>query len=144
MKQVPMKQAPIKQAKSGLGDLEQEVMRLVWKHGPIHADALRSLLSRPLKDSTVRTVLRRLEEKEYLSHTVEDRTFIYAAREARERMAAKAVKRLVDWFCDGSMEDVIVGMVDSSLLSEKQLDALAKRIEEARRAKAKAKKGDRS
>ena len=135
----------MKHVKSGLGDLEQEVMRLVWKHGPISADALRERLSRPLKDSTVRTVLRRLEEKEYLTHTVQDRTFIYAASEARERMAAKAVKRLVDWFCDGSLEDVIVGMVDSSLLNEKQLDALAKRIEEAKRAKAKsARKGDRS
>jgi predicted transcriptional regulator len=131
--------------KSGLGDLEQEVMRLVWKHGPISADGLRERLSRPLKDSTVRTVLRRLEEKEYLTHTVQDRTFIYAAREARERMAAKAVQRLVDWFCEGSLEDVIVGMVDSSLLNERQLDALAKRIEEAKRAKAKsARKGDRS
>ena len=135
----------MKHVKSGLGDLEQEVMRLVWKHGPISADALRERLSRPLKDSTVRTVLRRLEEKEYLTHTVQDRTFIYAASEARERMAAKAVKRLVDWFCDGSLEDVIVGMVDSSLLNEKQLDALAKRIEEAKRAKANsARKGDRS
>ena len=135
----------MKDAKSSLGELEREVMRLVWKHGPSTADALRERLSRPLKDSTVRTVLRRLEEKRYLTHTVDNRTFVYAATEARERMAAKAVKRIVDWFCDGSVEDVIVGMVDSSILNEKQLDALAKKIEEAKRAKAKpARKGDRS
>ena len=135
----------MKDTKASLGDLEREVMDLVWRHGPITADGLRERLSRPLKDSTVRTVLRRLEEKRYLTHTVDNRTFIYAAAEARERMAAKAVKRIVDWFCDGSVEDVIVGMVDTSILNEKQLDALAKRIEEAKRAKAKpAKKGART
>lgn len=120
-------------------------MRLVWKHGPISADALRERLSRPLKDSTVRTVMRRLEEKQYLTHTVENRTFIYVAAEARQHMAAKAVKRIVDWFCDGSVEDVLVGLVDNSLLNEKQLDALSKRIAEAKRAKSKtARKGDRT
>ena len=135
----------MKAAKASLGDLERDVMRLIWEHGPTTADALRERLDRPLKDSTVRTVLRRLEEKQYLTHTVDNRTFIYAAVEGRERMAAKAVKRLVDWFCDGSVEDVLVGMVDESVLSEKQLDALAKKIEEARRAKSKpARKGERS
>jgi BlaI family transcriptional regulator, penicillinase repressor len=127
----------MKQLKPNLGDLEREVMRLVWEHGPITADALRERLSRPLKESTVRTVLRRLEEKQYLTHTVDNRTFIYTAAEAREQMAAKAVKRIVDWFCDGAVEDVLVGMVDSSGLTTKQLDALAKRIEEAKRARTK-------
>jgi predicted transcriptional regulator len=135
----------MKHAKPSLGDLEHEIMQLVWKHGPISADALRERLSRPLKDSTVRTVMRRLEEKQYLTHTVENRTFIYVAAEARQHMAAKAVKRIVDWFCDGSVEDVLVGLVDNSLLNEKQLDALSKRIAEAKRAKSKtARKGDRT
>jgi predicted transcriptional regulator len=46
-----------------LGDLEREVMQLVWAHGPITADAVREGLSRRLKEPTVRTVLRRLEDK---------------------------------------------------------------------------------
>ena len=44
-----------------LGDLEGEVMQLVWANGPVTAEAVREQLSRPLKESTVRTVLRRLE-----------------------------------------------------------------------------------
>ena len=35
--------------------------------------------SRPMKDSTIRTVLRRLEEKGYLTHQIEGRTFVYRA-----------------------------------------------------------------
>lgn len=116
-----------------LGDLELAVMQLVWAEGPMTAEAVREQLQRKLKESTVRTVLRRLEDKGYLTHTVDQRTFIFRATEARQRVAAKAVKRIVDWFCNGSMEEVLVGMVDSDLLDDRQLQALAARIERAKK-----------
>ena len=66
------------------------------------ADAVRELLPRRPKELTVRTVLRRLEEKGYVTHTIDGRTYVYRAAEARRSVAAKAVKRIVDWFCNGS------------------------------------------
>jgi BlaI family penicillinase repressor len=119
-----------------LGDLEREVMQLVWKHAPVTAEAVRERLERPLKESTVRTVLRRLEEKGYVTHTVEGRTYVYQAAAPRGRVAAKAVQRIVDWFCNGSIEEVLVGMVDASMLDQRQLRLLADKV-----AKAKAKEG---
>jgi predicted transcriptional regulator len=116
----------------GLGDLEREVMQLVWTHGPVTAEAVRERLSRPLKESTVRTVLRRLEEKGYARHTVDGRTYIYQAAEPRSRVAAKAVKRIVDWFCNGSVEEVLVGMVDTAMLDQKQLRELADQVANAK------------
>lgn len=108
-------------------------MQLVWQQGPVNADAVREMLSKPLKESTVRTVLKRLEEKGYLTHDVAGRTFIYRAAEGRDRVAARAVKRIVDWFCGGSVEDVVVGMVETDMLSPEQLQALADKIERARK-----------
>jgi predicted transcriptional regulator len=116
-----------------LGDLELEAMQLIWTDGPMTAELVRERLSRTLKESTVRTVLRRLEDKGYLGHTVDQRTFIFHATEARHHVAAKAVKRIVDWFCNGSMEEVLVGMVDSALLDDRQLQALAARLEQAKK-----------
>ncbi|HXI08268.1 MAG: BlaI/MecI/CopY family transcriptional regulator [Bradyrhizobium sp.] len=115
-----------------LGDLEREVMQLVWAHGPVTAEAVREKLSRPLKESTVRTVLRRLEEKGYTTHTVDGRTFVYRAAEERGRVAARAVQRIVDWFCNGSVEEVLVGMVDHAMLDQKQLRALADQVARAK------------
>ena len=115
-----------------LGDLERAVMQVIWDHGEITAEAVRENLGRPLKESTIRTVLRRLEEKGFVTHEVDARTFIYRAAEPRGKVAAKAVKRIVDWFCNGSVEEVLVGMVDSKMLDQKQLQALAKKIEAAR------------
>ena len=77
-------------------------MQLVWANGPVTAEAVRERLSRPLKESTVRTVLRRLEDKGYTTHTVDGRTYVYQAAEPRGHVAAKAVQRIVDWFRNGS------------------------------------------
>jgi len=118
-----------------LGDLEHEVMQLVWAHGPVTAEVVRERLSRRLKESTVRTVLRQLEEKGYARHTVDGRTYVYHAAEERARVAAKAVQRIVDWFCNGSMEEVLVGMVDNAMLDQQQLRTLADQVAKAKKAR---------
>ncbi|QOG20946.1 MULTISPECIES: BlaI/MecI/CopY family transcriptional regulator [Bradyrhizobium] len=118
-----------------LGDLEREVMQLVWAHGPVTAEIVRERLSRRLKESTVRTVLRRLEEKGYANHTVDGRTYVYTAAEPRAKVAAKAVQRIVDWFCNGSIEEVLVGMVDNAMLDQQQLRTLADQVAKAKKAR---------
>jgi predicted transcriptional regulator len=107
----------------------------------VTAEAVRERLSRPLKESTVRTVLRRLEDKGYTTHTVVGRTYVYQAAEPRARVAAKAVQRIVDWFCNGSVEEVLVGMVDTAMLDQRQLRTLADQVAKAKE-KAKEKSKD--
>jgi BlaI family penicillinase repressor len=113
-----------------LGEVEQVVMDYVWTHGPSTAESCREALasSRPMKDSTIRTVLRRLEEKGYLTHEIEGRTFIYKAVDARQNVAVRAVKGIIDRFCGGSAEQLVLGMVDNAVLDCKQLERLARRI----------------
>jgi predicted transcriptional regulator len=107
-------------------------MDYIWAHGPSTSEACREALasSRPMKDSTIRTVLRRLEEKGYLAHETEGRTFIYRASDARQNVAVRAVKGIIDRFCGGSAEELVLGMVDGAVLSRKQLERLARRIDE--------------
>lgn len=116
-----------------LGELERGILSIVWRLGPATAEQVRENLDRPLKDSTVRTVLRRLEEKGYLQHTVDNRTFLYRSAESRQRVAGRAVQRIVDWFCEGSVEELLVGMVDSKILDRAELQRLADRISQARK-----------
>ncbi|MGH9574123.1 MAG: BlaI/MecI/CopY family transcriptional regulator [Candidatus Acidiferrales bacterium] len=113
-----------------LGEVEQSVMDFVWTNGPCTAEACREALAsdRPMKESTIRTILRRLEAKGYVSHTLEGRTFIYRAAEARENVAVRAVKHIIDRFCDGSAEQLLLGMVDQDVLGRKDLERLARKI----------------
>jgi predicted transcriptional regulator len=113
---------------SELGELERSILSIVWRSAQITAEQVREELGRPLKESTIRTVLRRLEEKGYLAHSIENRTFIYRPAESRQRVAGRAVKRIVDWFCEGSVEALLVGMVDSKVLDRAELQRLAERI----------------
>ena len=115
-----------------LGDLERAVMQLIWAHGPSTAETVRERLARPLKESTVRTVLRRLEDKGYLTHRRDNRTFVYQAAGKPGQAAARAVKRIIDRFCNGSVEEVLVGMVDAEMLDPKQLEDLARKIAKAK------------
>ena len=116
-----------------LGELERSVLLIVWRLGSVTADQVREELDRPLKDSTVRTVLRRLEEKGYLAHSIEDRAFIYRPVQSRQRVAGRAVKRIVDWFCEGSVEALLVGMVDSRMLGQAELQRLGERVAAAQK-----------
>ena len=115
-----------------LGEVEQAVMDTVWRQGPCTAEACREALAetRPMKDSTIRTVLRRLEEKGYVTHAVEGRTFVYRASDARENVAVRAVRNIIDRFCGGSAERLVLGLVDNEVLNRQQLERLARKIAE--------------
>jgi BlaI family transcriptional regulator, penicillinase repressor len=117
-----------------LGELERSILLIVWQNGTITAEQVREELDRPLKESTVRTVLRRLEEKGYLTHSLENRTFVYRPAETRQRVAGRAAQRIADWFCEGSMEALLVGMVDSHVLDRAELQRLAERVAAAQKA----------
>lgn len=112
-------------------ELERDILSIVWRLGAVTAEQVREELDRPLTDSTVRTVLRRLETKGYVAHALESRSFIYRPAESRQRVAGRAAQRIVDWFCDGSVEALLVGMVDSKVLGRSELQRLAARISEA-------------
>lgn len=111
-----------------LGELEIGILSIVWREGSVTAEQVREGLERPLTDSTVRTMLRRLEDKGYIEHTVENRAFLYRPAESRQRVAGRAAKRIVDWLCGGSVETLLVGMVDSKVLDSAELQRLAQRI----------------
>jgi predicted transcriptional regulator len=102
----------------------------IWSKGRASADECRAALqtSWPMKESTMRTVLTRLEEKGYLTHTTEGRTYIYAAAEGPTAVATRAVRQIIDRLCGGSAEALVLGMVKHDVLSPQQLEALARRI----------------
>jgi BlaI family transcriptional regulator, penicillinase repressor len=112
-----------------LGDLEHEILTIVWAGGEMTAAEVRGKVARQLKDATIRTVLRRLEEKGYLTHTVESGTFIYRSKESAASAAADAVKGLLERFCDGSIERALQALIDATRMEPKQLAAIAGRLQ---------------
>jgi BlaI family penicillinase repressor len=111
-----------------LGDLEHELLTILWAKGEMTALEVRKHVTRKLKDPTIRTVLRRLEDKGYVTHTVVSGTFIYRARETAEATAASAVQGIVERFCGGSMERALLGLAEAGLVDANQLAVIAARL----------------
>lgn len=117
-----------------LTDLESEVMRTVWDQGSCTVEAVHQVISRhrKLKETTTRTLLRRLEQKGYLTHTSDGRAYTYRAAEPARSLAARAVKQIIDRFCRGSVEELVSGMVEAKVLSKPDIDRLEQFIRNRR------------
>ena len=118
-----------------LSELEHLVMDFVWSHDRCSAEQVREhlVLARPMKDSTVRTVLRRLEHKGYVRHTIEGRTYLYRSTQPRQSVAIRAVKQVIDRLCAGSVEQLLTGMIDGKLIDRRELENLVRRVAQEKR-----------
>jgi predicted transcriptional regulator len=117
-----------------LTTLQQAILDVVWSQGSATADQMREALRlrHPLKDSSVRTLLRRLEARGYLTHRVEGNVFVYRAKLPRRSVAARAVRQIIERFWSGSVEQFLVGMVDEKVLSAQELERLARKVKKQR------------
>ena len=115
----------------GLGELEQQVMDFLWENGPATGDAIRAAVGkdRPLTDSTIRTVLRRLEAKQFVKHELEGRQFLYSSAREPRKVAAEAVRNVLKNFCRGSLEGLLTGLVDHRVVDRAELRRVAEKIE---------------
>ncbi len=113
-----------------LSNLEHLVMDVVWERNTATAEDVRLALAdrHPMKESTVRTILKRLEEKGYVHHVVDGRTNVYRGSDEPQNVAAKAVRQIIERFCGGSVEALLLGMVNNDVVDESELQRLAKRI----------------
>jgi predicted transcriptional regulator len=114
-----------------LGSLEQQVLEFLWRHSPTTTEAVRSSLSseKPLADSTIRTVLRRLEAKGYVNHRLQGQQFLYSSARPARMVAAEGVRDILRRFCRGSVEELLAGMVDHRIVKVSELRRLTEKIE---------------
>jgi BlaI family transcriptional regulator, penicillinase repressor len=116
--------------RKALSELEHQLMEILWKSGPATAEQIREALAprHVLKDSTVRTVLKRLQEKDYVTHKQVGKAFVYSGAEKPRNVAVRAVRQILDRFCDGSLEQLLVGMVEDEVVDRAELEKLARKL----------------
>jgi len=116
--------------RKALSGLEHQLMEILWKGGPATAEGIREALApkHALKDSSVRTILSRLEEKGYVKHTQHGKAFMYTGVEQRQNVAVRAVRQILDRFCDGSVEQLLLGLVENEVVDKAELEELVRKI----------------
>src|ERR1700738_4477026 len=125
---------PATRVRSPFTELENEVMQPVWNGGMCTVEAVHRIVSRKrnLKETTTRTLMRRLEQKGYLKHESDGRAYVYRAAESARSLAARAVRQIIDRFCQGSVEEVVTGMVEAKVLNKEDIDKLEKFVRNRR------------
>jgi BlaI family penicillinase repressor len=103
-------------------------MTCVWRRGRVTADEVTKALRGRLTNASVRTVLRRIEMKGFLTHGEEGRTFVYVPTVEPPTAARGALRRLLDRFYGGSGEQLIVGLLDGRMIDRRQLTDLARQV----------------
>ena len=118
-----------------LGDRELDVMAVLWEIGSGTVGEVRERLPVNLAYTTVLTILRNLEAKAYLSHTVEGRAHRYAPRVAQRTAQKSALSHLLSRLFQGSPELLLARLVETESLTPTELRNLAKRVGSAKAAK---------
>jgi predicted transcriptional regulator len=110
-------------------------MQVVWDAGSCPVEAVHQVVSkkRILKETSIRTILRRLEQKGYLRHEEKGRAYVYRAAEPARSLAARAVRQIIDGLCKGSVEELVSGMVEAKVLSKGEMDRLEEFVRANRR-----------
>jgi len=114
---------------------EREIMDILHRRGRATAHEVMADLAEPPSYSAVRTFLRLLEERGHVQHEQDGPRYVYTPTVARRDAQRSALAHLVDTFFDGSVEEAVASLVESSRpkLSASELDRIASLIAKAKK-----------
>jgi predicted transcriptional regulator len=112
---------------------ELEIMKVVWE---LQTATVRDvyevmLRRRKIAYTTVMTMMNILETKKYLKKRARDRAYVYQASRPRSRVIKSMVREFVDRVFNGAAEPLLVELIKDRRLSKKELEDLARAVEEA-------------
>jgi len=112
---------------------ELEIMKLVWQRGEATVrDVYEALLERrKIAYTTVMTMMKILEAKGYLKKRRQDRAYLYRPAHPKNQVIGGMIREFVDRVFNGSAEPLLVHLVKSRHLSEKDLQKIARMVEES-------------
>jgi predicted transcriptional regulator len=112
-------------------------MHALWARGRATAEEVRLALSDLPHDSTVRTLLRVLEEKGYVRHQTEGKSYVYHPVIARAKAQRTAVKSLLCRFFGGSAEGLVLRLLEDNEISPHELQELLRSAPKPKKPRAK-------
>lgn len=114
---------------------ERQIVDILYTQGRATAADVQAALPDPPSYSAVRAMLRILEEKGHVRHEQDGPRYVYLPTVARDNAKRSALRHMLRTFFDGSAEQAISALLDdsSTRLSERELDRLARMIDQARR-----------
>lgn len=120
-----------------LSDAESRMMSILWDKGRATVQQICDSHEKKVAYTTVATILAILEKKEYVTHEVEGRTYVYQPLVSRDEVGQSTLQYIVNRLFKGSYQRLVANLVDSGRLSKENLAELNKMLQAAEEKKAK-------
>lgn len=117
-----------------LGRRERQIMDVVYQLGEGSVGEVREGLADPPSYSAVRTMIRLLESKGFLTHRRDGTRYVYRPTQPKEKARRSALRHMLKTFFSGNPTDAVAAILDVSAgdLTEEDLKRIERMIDEAR------------
>lgn len=113
---------------------QREIMEIVWQHGEVSVSGVREQLlqrGRNVARNTVQTTIVRLEDKGWLQHRQDGRTYLYSAARPRQQSLGAKVAQMIDRLFAGSAEEMVTALIEYRGLTSDEAQRIRAMIEES-------------
>jgi len=114
-----------------LTPLELEIMEVLWETGAANVQTVQQRLKRELAYTTVQTMLNILHRKGNVKRALKDRAYFYKPAVSRRQVVRQAVNDLVEHLFGGSVENLVMSLVETKHLTPEKMDRLNELLKEA-------------
>jgi len=114
-----------------LGKRERQIMDVLYSRGQATVGEVLEALPDPPSYSSVRAMLRYLEDKGYVGHEADGPRYVYAPTAAKQEVRKSALGHLVRTFFDGSPSNVVAALIEANPLSSEEYERLSRLLDEA-------------
>jgi len=116
---------------SDLGKRERQIMEIVYRRGRATASDVLADLADPPTYSTVRAMLRYLEDKGQLRHEQEGPRYVYLPTAPADEVRGSAMSHVVRTFFAGSVSQAMAALLESKPLSRDEYERLSRLLDQA-------------
>lgn len=110
---------------------EEQIMRVIWKEGPLFIKDLISHLPEPKPAyNTVGTFLKILEEKGFVTRKKYGNTFEYHASVKKNKYTSHLMKGFISKYFEGSMENMLSHFIKNKDLDLETIEELQKKLKD--------------
>jgi predicted transcriptional regulator len=112
--------------RSSLGQLELEVLKVIWQHQPCTVSQVADFLGKRdgYARTTILTVMQRLHQKAFLKRKKISGAFKYSTTEARNTVMSRLIGQFVEKVLDGSALPFVAYLTETDELTNDQIAAL--------------------
>jgi predicted transcriptional regulator len=114
-----------------LGKRERQIMEIVYRRGRASASEVLADLADPPSYSSVRAMLRYLEDKGHLRHEQDGPRYVYLPTAPADQVRGSALSHVVRTFFDGSVSLAMAALIDSTPLSRDEYQRLSRLLDQA-------------